>query len=63
MITNQRTVTIKMTKGEALRLSRLVLNQIAILDTKTDIQYWRNVHDAICNAVKKLDRSEGSEAQ
>ena len=61
---NQRTVTIKMTSGQALRLCRLIDNYVFSLENdelKTAdraAEDWRNIHDKVRAGVDKLDASE-----
>lgn len=63
-VTNQRTVTIKMTRGEALRLARLVLNHAICLendeyeDKTASVKEWKTVHDKIRAGVDALDQKE-----
>lgn len=61
MITNQRTVTIKMTRGEALLLRRL-LNNLNDFFLKTNDENDFNAARKVCAdiraAVDKLDQEE-----
>lgn len=64
MITNSRTVTIKMTRGQALRLARLIIDRAAQLQqtgletAKRDADSWLAINQKIIDAVERLDRSE-----
>ena len=63
-ITNQKTVTIKMTRGMALRLCRLILshaeslrrNEYSTLDRAADD--WMAIHDKVRAGVDDLDKKE-----
>lgn len=64
MITNSRTVTIKMTRGQALLLSRMITNYVECLrrdelrtcDRQAD--NFEKIREKIQEGVKKLDESE-----
>ena len=64
MITNNRTVTIKMTRGQALRLGRLIIDHAAQLQKtgleteKRDAYSWLAIYGKIIESVERLDRSE-----
>ena len=58
---NQRTVTIKMTRGQALRLCRLIT--LMVHNSETQSQYsaandWLEIHDKVRAGVDKLDETE-----
>ena len=63
-VTNQRTVTIKMTRGQALRLCRLIVNhsetlrrdEYSTLDRAADD--WMAIHDKVRAGVDALDQKE-----
>lgn len=59
---NQRTVTIKMTRAEALRVCRLITDFAFTLehdDSKTcdcAVEEWRNIRDKMRVGIDKLDK-------
>lgn len=63
-VTNQRTVTIKMTRGQALRLCRMIVNhaeslrrdEYSTLDRAADD--WMAIHDKVRAGVDALDQKE-----
>ena len=63
-VTNQRTVTIKMTRGQALRLCRMIVNhceslrrnEYRTLDRAADD--WMAIHDKVRAGVDSLDKKE-----
>lgn len=63
-VTNQRTVTIKMTRGQALRLCRLIgshaeylrRDEYRTLDRAADD--WMAIHDKVRAGVDALDQKE-----
>ena len=62
---NQRTVTIKMTRGEALKLCSIINSYVFSLEhdelkpiRHESVDNWRNIHDKVRAGVDKLDASE-----
>ena len=62
-VTNQRTVTIKMTRGQALRLARLITSHVAGLEQEyahlAQAAEFKIIHDKIRAGVDALDQKEG----
>lgn len=65
MITNSRTVTIKMSRGTACKLMVLCASEYAVktLRGEQPPKWLVDAHDKIVDAIKKLDESEGGNAQ
>lgn len=63
-VTNQRTVTIKMTRGQALRLCRLINNHAflvrndALEKASSDADEWIDIRDKVRAGVDALDQKE-----
>lgn len=61
-VTNQRTVTIKMTRGQALRLARLITSHIAGLEREyvhlAQAAEFKIIHDKVRAGVDALDQKE-----
>ena len=60
-VTNQRTVTIKMTRGQALRLCRLITLIVHKSETQSEygaVTEWLEIHDKVRAGVDALDQKE-----